>query len=75
MKNIFAIFLLSLIIYLKKAQSNGLGLCRYNENTSICVNGNPILTSYDDYYKKEARENGQPHYLQLWDNKEIYKAD
>jgi len=58
---------------LEKAKKNGIGLCRYNENTSICLNGKPILTTYDEYYKKEARENGQPHYLQLWNNKQIYK--
>lgn len=59
----------------ERIKSNGLGICRYNENTSICLNGKPILTTYDEYYKTERGENKQPSYCDMWHNKMIYKKD
>jgi len=58
----------------EKTKQNGLGLCRHNENTSICLNGEPILTTYDEYYKQDVHKNGQPHYGQLWKDRKIYKT-
>ena len=58
----------------EKTKQNGLGLCRHNENTSICLNGEPILTTYDEYYKQDVHKNGQPHYGQLWEDRKIYKT-
>lgn len=56
-------------------KSNGLGICRHNENTSICLNGNPILTTYDEYYKGERGENKQPSYCEMWYNRTIYNKE
>jgi len=59
----------------EKIKANGLGICRYNENTSICLNGEPILTTYDEYYKGERGENKQPSYCDMWNNQTIYEKD
>jgi mannosyltransferase OCH1-like enzyme len=57
---------------LLKMDSNGLGICKHNENTSICLKGKPILTVYDEYYKQDLNKNGQKHYNDLWVDKAIY---
>ena len=56
-----------------KVKKNGLSICRYNENTSICLNGNPILTVYDEYYKSERASSSQAPYYELWKDREIYE--
>ena len=58
----------------EKTKQNGLTICRHNENTSICLNGEPILTVYDEYYKQDVHKNGQPPYGQLWEERKIYKT-
>jgi len=59
----------------EKAKKNGLSICRYNENTSVCLNGNPILSVYDEYYKSERAMSSQAPYYELWGKREIYKKD
>lgn len=60
---------------LQKAKRNGLSVCRYNENTSVCLNKNPVLAVYDEYYKSERATSSQAPYYELWDKREIYKKD
>jgi mannosyltransferase OCH1-like enzyme len=50
---------------LEKSQKNGLSLCLYNDNTSICLNGTPIMTVYDEYYKQDRATSMQPPYFEL----------
>jgi mannosyltransferase OCH1-like enzyme len=52
---------------------NGLKICRYKENTSICLHGKPILIVYDEYYKTDVNKNGQLSYWKLWEERKIYK--
>jgi len=56
----------------QKVKSNGLAICRHNENTSVCLRGKPILTVYDEYYKGDINKNNQGHYSELWKQKKIY---
>jgi mannosyltransferase OCH1-like enzyme len=56
----------------EKTKKNGLTICRYNENTSVCLNDNPILTVYDEYYKNERAMSSQPPYYELWKDRKIY---
>jgi mannosyltransferase OCH1-like enzyme len=56
----------------EKAKKNGLSVCRYNENTSVCLNNNPILTVYAEYYKSERAMSSQAPYYELWGKKQIY---
>jgi mannosyltransferase OCH1-like enzyme len=58
----------------QKAKSNGLGVCRHNENTSVCLHGKPILTVYDDYYKIDIKKTNQRHYSELWNQRKIYNT-
>lgn len=58
----------------QKAKSNGLGICRHNENTSVCLRGKPILTVYDEYYKGDINKNKQGHYSELWVKRKIYNS-
>jgi len=59
----------------EKMEKNGLKICRYNENTSICLNDKPIMTVYDEYYKTDVNKNGQPSYWKMWGEKKMYKKD
>ena len=58
----------------QKAKSNGLGICRHNENTSVCLHDKPILTVYDEYYKGDINKNNQGHYSELWVKRKIYNS-
>jgi len=55
--------------------NNGLKICRYKENTSICLHDKPIMIVYDEYYKTDVNKNGQPSYYKLWEERKIYKKD
>ena len=59
----------------EKMKQNGLQICRYNENTSICLNDAPILTVYDEYYKQDVNKNGQSSYWKLWGERKMYKKE
>jgi mannosyltransferase OCH1-like enzyme len=57
---------------IEKMKNNGLGLCRHNDNTSVCLHGTPIITTYDEYYKEDIHKNKQKRYWDLWLDHEIY---
>ena len=60
---------------IEKMEKNGLGICRYNENTSVCLHDKPIMTVYDEYYKTDLEKNGQPRYWKLWEERKMYRKD
>lgn len=55
-----------------KMASNGLNICRHNENTSVCLHGKPIVVVYDEYYKEDVNKNGQKRYFDMWTERKMY---
>ena len=57
---------------IENMENNGLRICRHNDNTSVCLHGEPILTVYDEYYKTDVNKNGQESYWKIWGDRRIY---
>jgi mannosyltransferase OCH1-like enzyme len=57
---------------IEKMEKNGLNVCRHNENTSVCLHGNPIMVVYDEYYKEDIKKTNQKHYNDMWNKRNIY---
>ena len=60
---------------LENITQNGIGICENKcpTKTCICVNGEPILSIYNEYYSTDITENKQERYFELWNQRKIYK--